>query len=314
MTHPTQRCATPAAALAAALAMALLAGCGGGSIESTVPIAESVTTSTAGAEGVGSYGKKLLITVRGSSLDRGISVIPEGCSGVTRLTSAPTESNDKTAYYECTVNGDGALKVAVWRNNSLVDAVPLIQATFTVPAPQVTMTISNGTTTLGDVVMTLAPSKTPITVANFLKYVNDGFYNGTVFHRYSPNFVFQGGGYASGLNPANPVPDLKPTNAAIALEDSAGVSNLTWTVAMARTSDPNSATSQFFINLADNTFLDRSLATGARGYAVFGTVTAGTEVVNAMKTQPCVTYAALLPAGDCLPLPNLVVTSARQTR
>jgi peptidyl-prolyl cis-trans isomerase A (cyclophilin A) len=309
MSLPTPRCTWPAAALATAVA--LLAGCGGGSLESSVPTVSSVSTSTNGTDGVGNYGKKLLITVNGAALDRGITVLSNGCTGVTRLTDGATTSSASTAYYECTVSGDGTLTAVVLRDSS---GISLGQATFTVAAPQVTMTISNGTTTLGDVVMTLSPSKTPITVANFLKYVNDGFYNGTVFHRYSPNFVFQGGGYASGLNPANPVPDLKPTNPAITLEDNAGVSNLTWTVAMARTGVPDSATSQFFINLADNTFLDRNLFTGARGYAVFGSVTAGTEVVNAMKTQPCVTYDALLPTGDCLPLPNLVVTSARQTR
>lgn len=303
------RCTPHVLALVAALA--LLSGCGGGGLDSTVPIVNTVSTSTAGTASVGSYGKKLLITVNGSSLDRGITVLSNGCSGATLLTAAPTESNASTAFYECTVTSEGTLTAFVLRNSS---GITLAQAAFTVPAPQVTMTIGNGSTTLGDVVMTLAPAKTPVTVANFIKYVNDGFYNGTAFHRYSPNFVFQGGGYASGLNPANATaPTLKTTNAAITLEDNAGLSNLIWTVAMARTSAPDSATSQFFINLADNTFLDRTI-TGARGYAVFGSVTAGTDVVNAMKTQPCVTYAALLPAGDCLPLPNLVVTSARQTR
>ena len=309
MSTLSMRCGQPAATLAATLA--LLAGCGGGSPESTVPTVSAVNASTNGTEGVGSYGKKLLITVSGSALDRGITVLSNGCTGATRLTEGATASSGTTAYYECTVSGDGTLTAVVLRDSS---GISLGQASFTVPAPQVTMTISNGSTTLGDVVLTLSPSKTPITVANFLKYVNDGFYNGTVFHRYSPNFVFQGGGYAAGLNPANPVPDVKSTNPPITLEDAAGVSNLTWTVAMARTSAPDSATSQFFINLADNTFLDRAILTGGRGYAVFGGVTAGTDVFNAMKTQPCVSYAALLPTGDCLPLPNLVVTSARQTR
>lgn len=310
------RRARGARALAHALALsaaALLAACGGGGPESTVPTVSSVTTSSNGTEGVGSYGRKLLITVNGNALDRGITVLSNGCTGATRLTEAPTASSATTAYYECTVSSDGTLTALVLRDSS---GISLGQASFTVPAPQVTMTVGNGSRTLGDVVLTLTPSRTPITVSNFLKYVNDGFYDGTAFHRHSPNFVLQGGGYAGGLDPASAaVPSLKSTNAAITLEDNAGLSNLKWTVAMARTNDPNSATSQFFFNLVDNTFLDRNPATGARGYAVFANITAGTEVVEAMRTQPCVAYAALgLPAGDCLPLPNLVITRARQTR
>jgi cyclophilin family peptidyl-prolyl cis-trans isomerase len=108
------------------------------------------------------------------------------------------------------------------------------------------------------------------------------------------------------------LPSLKPTNAAITLEDNAGLSNTTLTVAMARTSDPNSATSQFFINLTNNTFLDRTAT--ARCYAVFGTVTSGADVVTAMTQATCFTWPALLPSGDCLPAPNITVVSATQTR
>jgi peptidyl-prolyl cis-trans isomerase A (cyclophilin A) len=307
MPTPLLRFARPAGALTATLA--LLSACGGGAPESTVPIVDSISTSTAGSASVGAYGQKLLITVAGSALDRGITVLAPGCDSVTQLTAAPNESNARTAFYECTVASDGTLSAFVLRNSS---GISLGQASYTVPSPQVTMTISNGTTSLGDIVMTLTAAKTPITVKNFIAYVKAGFYDGVVFHRHSPDFVLQGGGYAAPLDPTQPVPELKTTNAPITLEDGAGLSNLAMTVAMARTGDPNSATSQFFINLIDNTFLDRTIT--ARGYAVFGNVTAGSTVITAMRAAPCVDYSALLPAGDCLPAPNLVITTARQTR
>ena len=176
--------------------------------------------------------------------------------------------------------------------------------------PQVTMTVSNGAGLTGSFVITLSPVLAPATVANFLTYVNAGFYNGTVFHRHSPNFVLQGGGFAGPMNPSQPVPALKVTNPPIALEVGRGLSNVRWTVAMARTDVLNSATSQFFINLVDNVFLD----TSSGGYAVFGSVTAGTDFITTALTGSCVAYTALQRLPDCLFVPNLTVTSATQTR
>ncbi len=291
---------------------ALLAACGGSSVESVVPIVTAATASTDGANGVGSYGKKLLITVSGSSLDKGITLGSSGCSNMTLLTAAPYESNATTAYYECKVSSAGTVNVLVLRNSS---GITLSTVPVSVPQPQVTITVGNGTASLGSFVITLSPAQAPITVANFLNYVETRFYEGVVFHRLSPNFVLQGGGYASGLDPdSTTTPTLKPANAAITLEDFRGLSNLQWTVAMARTGVADSATSQFFINLVDNTFLDGNLFNGTRGYAVFGNVSAGTDVITALTAQPCVSYTALLPAGDCLPLPNLVITAATRTR
>ena len=179
----------------------------------------------------------------------------------------------------------------------------------TLPA-QVTMTVSNGAGLTGSFVITLSPTLAPATTANFLAYVNSGFYNGTVFHRHSPNFVLQGGGFAGPMNPSQPVPAPKLTNPPIALEVARGLSNLRWTVAMARTNVLNSATSQFFINLVDNAFLD----TSAGGYAVFGNVSAGTDFITTALTGTCVAYPALQPLPDCLFVPNLTITSAVQTR
>jgi cyclophilin family peptidyl-prolyl cis-trans isomerase len=180
------------------------------------------------------------------------------------------------------------------------------------PAPQVTMKVSNGAGVSGSFVITLAPNLTPVTVANFLAYVNAGFYDGVAFHRYSPNFVLQGGGYNSGLDPNRPEPQTKAAQPPIVLEDNAGLSNTRLTVAMARTTDPDSANSQFFINLNNNLFLDRTVT--ARGYAVFGAVTAGADFVTAMTAAPCLPYPALVGPNECTPVPNLVITSARQTQ
>ena len=183
-------------------------------------------------------------------------------------------------------------------------------------APQVTVTVSNGVGLTGTFVITLDDTRAPLTVANFLTYVRAGFYTGTVIHRNSPGFVLQGGGYTGPLVAGGPVPTTKPTSPPIVLEDNAGLSNLRLTVAMARLSPPNgpvdSATSQFFVNLANNTFLDRTAT--ARGYAVFGTVTVGADFITAIANAPCTPWAVFLSTGECLPTPNLTITSAVQTR
>ena len=179
-------------------------------------------------------------------------------------------------------------------------------------APQVTLSLSNGAGVNGDVVLTLDSARAPITVANYLRYVNAGFYDGTVFHRNVPGFVLQGGGYAGPLTAGGAIPNEKPTNANITLEDNVGLSNICLTVAMARTSAPDTANSQFFVNLASNTFLDRTAT--ARGYAVFGSVTSGNAVLTAAINANCTAWPAFLGTGECLPSPNITITRARQTR
>ena len=177
-------------------------------------------------------------------------------------------------------------------------------------APQVTMTLSNGAGVSGDIVITLDSGRAPATVANFLAYVNAGFYNGTVIHRHVANFVLQGGGYAGPLTATGTAVEKPPTRAAIALEDNNGLCNLSLTLAMARTGEPNTATSQFFINIADNNNLNGTSTT--RGYAVFGSISAGAPVVTAMRAAACTPAAVAI--DGCLPVPNITVTSARQTR
>ncbi|MGK8941042.1 peptidylprolyl isomerase [Stutzerimonas stutzeri] len=133
------------------------------------------------------------------------------------------------------------------------------------------------TTSLGEIELELEAEKAPVSVENFLGYVDSGFYDGTVFHRVIPGFMVQGGGFGEGLN-------QKPTKAPIKNEADNGLHNVRGTVAMARTQNVNSATSQFFINHRDNDFLDH----GSRdfGYAVFGKVVRGMEVVDQIAQVP----------------------------
>lgn len=143
------------------------------------------------------------------------------------------------------------------------------------PNPQVLVK-----TSMGEFVIELYPDKAPLSVANFLQYVNDGFYGGTIFHRVIGNFMIQGGGFTADLYKGTMRP--KATRAPIALESKNGLKNDTGWVAMARTGDPNSATSQFFINVVDNAALNHPSPDG-HGYAVFGKVVSGMEVVNAIR-------------------------------
>ena len=140
-------------------------------------------------------------------------------------------------------------------------------------APQVKLV-----TSLGDIVLELDPAKAPKTVVNFLQYVQDKHYDGTVFHRVIDGFMVQGGGFTADMV-------QKPTRAPIALEASNGLKNDTYTVAMARTGNPDSATSQFFINVKDNAMLNAPQPDG-HGYAVFAKVVQGQDVVDKIRAVP----------------------------
>ncbi|MBC7732925.1 MAG: peptidylprolyl isomerase [Bacteriovorax sp.] len=310
-----------------AIASALLitacgGGGGGGGTGSGSGTAATVASALAGTP---KYSQKLLLTVSGSNLDQGLAVTATGCSGITLSTSAPSVSTATTAYYQCTVSGSGAGQFVVTRTS---DNATLATTPFTVPVPQVTMTVSNGAGggVSGTLVVTLAPNQTPLTVNNFLAYVNARFYDGTVFHRVSPGFVIQGGGYASPVD--NNAVTPKPTNAPIALEVNKGLSNTKWTIAMARScGSAPSTSSQFFINLADNSaaldpsplptlcFANPPLDTA--GYAVFGNVVASSAMVASIASAPCQSFPDGSPLGttnECMPSPNVVITSAVQTQ
>ena len=135
-------------------------------------------------------------------------------------------------------------------------------------------------TTKGNITIELYPEKAPETVANFIQYVQDGFYDGTIFHRVIPNFMVQGGGFTDDMSE-------KSTREPIKNEANNGLANENGTIAMARTPNPHSASSQFFINVKDNAFLDFQNETpNGWGYCVFGKVSEGMDVVNSIVAVP----------------------------
>ena len=155
-------------------------------------------------------------------------------------------------------------------------------------------------TTMGDIEIELYPDEAPLSTENFLAYVRSEFFTGTVFHRVIPGFMVQGGGFTTEMQ-------NKPTEAPIRNEADNGLKNLRGTLSMARTSDPHSATSQFFINLVDNAFLNKSA--GNDGYAVFGKVTVGMDVVDAMAKVE----TGRSGMHDDVPVEPIEITAASET-
>lgn len=153
-------------------------------------------------------------------------------------------------------------------------------------------------TTKGSFTVELEPEKAPKTVENFLGYVNSGFYSGTIFHRVINGFMVQGGGFTKDMN-------QKSTRDPVPLESRNGLKNLKYTIAMARTGDPNSATAQFFINVRDNGRLDYPSPDG-HGYAVFGRVISGEDVIEQIKFVPTAVVGGM---GD-VPVNPIVIESA----
>jgi len=159
-------------------------------------------------------------------------------------------------------------------------------------------------TTMGNFIIELYPAKAPATVKNFLRYTKEGFYDGTIFHRVIPNFMVQCGGFTEQLSRKN-------THAPITNEADNGLRNRIGTVAMARTSDPHSASSQFFINVAQNSFLDfREKTPRAYGYAVFGRVIEGMKVVNKIRQV----RTGFKNGMKDVPNQNVVITRAEQIK
>jgi peptidyl-prolyl cis-trans isomerase A (cyclophilin A) len=154
-------------------------------------------------------------------------------------------------------------------------------------------------TSQGRIVVELRPDKAPKTVANFVQYVNDNFYDGTIFHRVINSFMIQGGGFTDAMV-------QKPARAPVASESNNGLKNARGTVAMARTGDPNSATSQFFINVVDNARLDYPSFDGY-GYTVFGNVVEGMDVVDKIRAVPTGRRGAF----ENVPVTTVVIKTAR---
>ena len=179
----------------------------------------------------------------------------------------------------------------VMRGLALVGMIPLVTLSAQAASPS-NSTQKQGVTSMstaprvkmstnqGDFIISLNAEKAPKTVANFLAYVKDGFFDGTIFHRVIDGFMIQGGGFEPGLK-------QKPTKAPVENEANNGLKNNKYTLAMARTSDPHSATAQFFINVANNDFLNHTAPTAQGwGYAVFGEVVEGQDVIDKMKGVP----------------------------
>ena len=240
-----------------------------------------------------SYSKLATLEVAGSGLDQGISLSAPGCASLTELAG----STSTLRRYSCKVSAPTSLGVDVVRG----DGSTALSVALPVPVPQVTML-----TSLGSVVLELNPAQAVLTVDNFLRYANDGFYANLIFHRVISNFVIQGGG-------VTPTPEKKPaTYAPIKLEANNGLSNVRGSIAMARTSVPDSATSEFYINVVDNLFLNYASA-ASPGYAVFGKVVQGLDVVDQIRLVPTTTRT-----GDAvyqnIPVTNVVIESVTQTR
>ncbi|WP_119394190.1 peptidylprolyl isomerase [Salinibius halmophilus] len=179
----------------------------------------------------------------------------------------------------------------------LIATIALTTAAWAASETQVVME-----TSMGDLTITLHEEAAPITVENFLKYVDDGFYEGIVVHRIEPNFVIQAGGYDANLN------YITPTYPGIQNESDNGLANERGTLSMARTSDPNSANSQFFINLVNNSNLNGSAS--RPGYAVFATVVEGMDVVDAIASVE--TRRARELGGMPTPVEPVIIKSVRR--
>ena len=169
-------------------------------------------------------------------------------------------------------------------------------------------------TSMGTIKIELFEDKAPVTVKNFLKYVEDKHYDGTIFHRVIPGFMIQGGGFEKGLSKVRTEKEIqakeKKTRESIKNESTNGLSNEKYTIAMARTGKPDSATAQFFINVKDNKGLDRARFRDKVGYCVFGKVIEGSEVVEKIKNVK--TLALIEDVFEDVPVEDVIIKSVRR--
>lgn len=262
----------------------LLSACGGGST-GFPPVVTGFNAQTV------QYSRTATLYIGGNDLRSNMTVDTGGaCSSPSFASSSSTS----LLVLNCTVAkvGDMALTLKDGSGNVVY------QTTVNVPKPQVTLATSSG-----DITLELDPTAAPITVNNFLSYVRSGYYSSTLFHRVISGFMIQGGGYTTGL--VKKAGQIAP----ITLESNNGLSNQRGTVAMARTNDPNSATSEFFINVVNNTFLDYTSA-ASPGYAVFGTVLQGMDVADAIVAQA----TGVVNGFADVPLTDVTIKSATQIK
>ena len=270
----------PATALALSC---LLIACGGTNDFS--PVVTGVKVQSA------QYGKTATIYLGGKDLRSNLLV---DTSGACTSPTFASNSNTDTLVLNCVVAKTGDFSLVV----QTAEGAAIYSTTLNIPLPQVTLITAKGSITVE-----LDPTLAPISTNNFLSYVNKGFYRSTLFHRVIPNFVIQGGGYTAGL--------VKQTGQStpIELESNKGLSNVRGSLAMARTNLPNSATSEFYINLVDNLSLDYKNAANP-GYAVFGKVVQGMDVADAMAAEP----TGVVGGFSDVPLSDITLSLALQTK
>ncbi len=280
--------------LAALLSPLLLVGCGGGSDNGGLFVSSMVASTV-------QYSRNMSIAVSGSGLDKGLKVtVDAGCGEVTEAAGGDAQSR----RFTCKVTALGPKTIRAFTTDNLEVA----RLQVSVPEPEVTMIVQGVDASTSSFTMRLDPLRAPTTVNNFLDYVNAGFYRLTIFHRVVKDFVVQGGGFTAGT----PAPVAKtPTQPAIPLEVSPALRNVKGSVAMARTSEPDSATSQFYINTVDNPALDVGSTENPAGYAVFGSVISGFDVIERMNALPVrfVNFGL-----THVPVTNVVILSALQTK
>ena len=270
-------------------AAALLSACGGNKSDTPTVTA---TVSSVSIDPL-SYRKLTTITINGQNLDKGVNILNNSCLNLTEVAGGTATKRTFT----CKVVGLGNIVTTITDTVSKV----LYQATQTSSLalpPQVTMVTDKGT-----IVVELNPYKAPITVDNFLNYVESGFYPSKIFHRVEAGLVIQGGGYTKDLTAAS-------TSNPIKLETAVGLSNTRGTIGLARTSDPNSGTSQFYFNLKDNSAAFDYQSAASPGYAVFGQIVSGLDVMDAIAAVPVSTQNGM----SNVPVTPLLIQSVKQTQ
>jgi cyclophilin family peptidyl-prolyl cis-trans isomerase len=268
----------------------LLAGCGGGSGDGAASVTTIAATGMA-------YARTMTVTVNGSGLtDPGLQMTVEGAGCVDIVRGS---ASDFQVQFTCTVVGVGEISPRI----RLSDGRELGRVTTSVPTPQVSMAVRQGGRT-GTMLIEIDPVTAPLTAANFMRYVNTGFYRDTLFHRVLAGQIAQGGGYSTG-------PVVKTaTFAAIPLETATTPKNLRGTIAMARTNAPDSAQSQFYLNVVDNPAFDR-VDDANPGYAVFGRVVSGFDTLDELGRVETRFFS---PSLASLPVEDVVLTSVLQVR
>lgn len=275
----------------AAVGLLLAAGCGGGGQGAALATSISVTNIL--------FSRTMTVTVSGSNLEGdSVEMTVDGpCENIARVGTGSSQAQQFT----CRITGVGDLRPRIRRAGGL----EIASTRVTVPLPQVSMTVEQGDRE-GIIILELDAAAAPVTSANFLNYVNSTFYRNTIFHRVEEGTLVEGGAYTTGRN-------LKSgTGAAIVLESANGLKNVRGTIAMARGAEADSATSRFYLNLADNPALDFGSAELPLGNAVFGRIINGLDVAD--EIGKVITENDTAKGLPKAPETNVVITAISQIR